>query len=171
MVEILCKSRTGQSIQLRPVPLSHVTLGRDNFGLAPWALQKAADGNGLRLRYDVKAEKRVRKMRKAFAKLDQGDPLRHAIVDLAVAMDRARGEDATPGARGGTTLYKQRDGVVGDIMRRGDLPSRLQQRLTELVYSEDPLGILTPVAAQTAHEGATSYPAVAPYPGKGRGGR
>jgi hypothetical protein len=104
-------------------------------------------------------------MRKALADPRVGHELRNRIIDFSRDLGVPPSSAHPPGARGGvlpgSRLAKERDAIVGLIFENGDLPSKLQQRLVELVHAEAPLTIISPRAA---HEGGASMnPSFEPY--------
>ncbi len=143
MTNLLFKSRTGQAIELYPVGLGPRELSTDNFGIDPWALQKRASPAA------HTAVRGARKLRKALYNESVPQDLRNRIVDLAVKVGSTmRADDApqAPGARGGSALQKERSALVGDIMSRGDIPQKIQARLAQLVYADDPVRVIGPAA-------------------------
>jgi hypothetical protein len=155
---LLFKSRTGQSVTLRPVALNATTLSKVNFGLGE---RLAADPRfpgiakvvikAITSKATLRGAKRVRKMQRALMDPRLGADLRNRIVDLARDIGVPDSSAHPPGARGGALpprLVRERDAITGLIFENGDLPSKLQQRLVDLVHAEAPLTIINPRAAQ-----------------------
>jgi hypothetical protein len=160
MSQIYFKGRDGRSVTIQPVGLSPNTLSKPDFGMStsPAGLRKLA----LATLAKARNAKRVSKMRKAMNDARVGDSLRHQIIGYAVRVSKQAYDPQPPGGRGGTSLVKERNAIVADVMGREDLPAKLQARLVQLVMDAAPITI---VSSATAWEGAQPYPPDKPYPG------